>query len=244
MLKVSIWNLKGGQGKSTTAVSLGAVLANQKFKTLLIDLDGQRTLSFALGLDGNQPTAVDWLRTANPETIAKTNTPGLSLIPGDLAMFRLTAVNGLMGKAFNSIRGLDVCLMDCAPSLGPVVVESLLSCDRILIPVLCEPASLKGISEAVQLIRAESPNTPIDVLRVRYRSRLVITQEADELLIGSADELGYRLLYTVIPENIAVAEAIASQKPITEYASKSTGSIAYKALGRECKNLWRLDNGK
>lgn len=237
MLKVAVFNLKGGTCKSTTVLNLGAALALSKYKTLLIDLDGQRTLSFGLGFDGKTPTALDWLQEdANPISLHK----NLFLIPGDIEMFRLQGDTALFAKAFNKLSGIDVVLMDCPPSLSFVSAQAILASDRVLMPTLCEPAALKGLSEAVPIIRADRGDIPIDVLRTRYKSRLLLTQKADELLIGSADELGYHLLYTNIPENIVAAEAIASQKSLLDYAPKSPATKAYQSLAKECQKLWRL----
>lgn len=238
MLKVVIFNFKGGTAKSTTALNLGACLATSKRKVLLIDLDGQRTLSFGLGLDGLQPTALDLLVKGKAEPIA-TSVKNLCLIPGDLDLFDLEADTDLFTPALVKLTGFDVCLMDCSPGLGVASVQAILTSDRILIPVIGEPAVLKGLSEAVQLIRLERPDVPIDVVRVRYRPRLTIAKEADELLAEAASELDYRLLKTTVPENIAVAEAIAHAAPVTVYSSRSSGAKAYKALAKECVEVWK-----
>lgn len=238
MLKVAIFNFKGGTGKSTTTLNLGATLATSKRRVLVIDLDGQRTLSYGLGLDGDLPTALNWLTEGKAEPL-ETSTHNLWLIPGDLGMFQLEAKENLFTPALTKIEGFDVCLLDCSPGLSISSVQAILSCDRILIPVICEPAVLKGLSEAVQLIREERPQVPIDVVRVRYRSRLVITKEAEELLTDAVEELDYHLLKTTIPENIAVAEAIAQLKPVTAYAPRSSGAKAYKKLAKECLGVWQ-----
>lgn len=238
MIVISVFNFKGGTGKSSTTLNLGAFLANPKRQTLLIDLDGQRTLSFGLGMDGTEPTALDWL--TSKETLAPTPTQfkHLSLIPGDIGMFRLTSEDNLFVPALSRLSGFDVVLMDCPPGLSVASVQAILSSDRILIPTLCEPASLKGLSEAVELIRAERADIPIDVVRTRYKPRLVLTKEADDLLIEAAVELGYRLLHTTIPDNIAVAESIAAQQPVSTYASKSSGARAYQTLAKEYIKYW------
>jgi chromosome partitioning protein len=238
MLKISVFNFKGGTGKSSTTLNLGAALATPKRQVLLVDLDGQRTLSFGLGLDGQQPTTLDWL--TNKKTVAPTPTSikYLSLIPGDIGMFRITSDRDLFTPALSQIKSFDIVLMDCPPGLSPASVQAILSSDRILIPTLCEPASLKGLSEAVELIRGERTDIPIDVVRTRYKPRLVLTKEADDLLIEASVELNYRLLHTVIPDNIAVAESIAQQKPVLEYAPNSNGAKAYKSLGKECIKYW------
>jgi chromosome partitioning protein len=238
MLKVAVFNFKGGTAKSTTTINLGASLATSKRKVLLIDLDGQRTTSFGLGLDGDLPTALNWLSDGQVQPI-QTSTRNLWLIPGDLGMFQLETDCDLFTPALDKLTGFDVCIMDCSPGLGIASVQAILASDRVLMPVICEPAVLKGLSEAVQLIREERPDVPIDVVRVRYRSQLVITRESDELLKGAAAELNYRLLKTTVPENIAVAEAIAHQEPVISYSSRSSGTKAYKALAKECLEAWK-----
>ena len=237
MLKVAIFNFKGGTAKSTTALNLGACLATSKRRVLLLDLDGQRTASFGLGLDGSRPTALDLLVEGTAEPLA-TSVKNLWLIPGDLDLFDLKAEGDLFTPALSRLTEFDVCLMDCSPGLGVASVQAMLRCDRLLVPVIGEPAVLKGLSEAVQLIREERPDVPIDVVRCRYKRRLVVTKEADELLSEAAPELGYRLLETTVPENIAVAEAIAHFRPVTVYARLSSGAKAYKALAKECLEVW------
>ena len=238
MLKIAVFNFKGGTGKSTTTLNLGATLATSKRKVLLIDLDGQRTLSFGLGLDGDAPTALSWLGDGEVRPLA-TSTKNLYLIPGDIGMFQLAAEEDLFTPALNRLKDFDVCLMDCSPGLSIASVQAILASDRVLIPVICEPAVLKGLSEALQLIRGERPDVPIDVVRVRYRSKLVITREADELLTEAAAEAEYTLFKTIVPENISVAEAIAQQKPVIEYASRSSGAKAYQSLAKEYVRLWK-----
>ena len=237
MLKVAVFNFKGGTAKSTTTINLGACLATSRRKVLLIDLDGQRTTSFGLGLDGDLPTALNWLNDDEVQPHL-TGTKNLWLIPGDLGMFQLETDSDLFTPALTKLTGFDLCLMDCSPGLGVASVQAILTSDRVLMPVTCEPAVLKGLSEAVELIREERPKVPIDVVRVRYRPQLVITREADELLAEAAKELNYRLLKTTVPENIAVAEAIAHQQPVTAYSSRSSGAKAYKALAKECLGVW------
>jgi chromosome partitioning protein len=240
MLKVAVFNFKGGTGKSTTALNLSAALALARQQVLVVDLDGQRTLSFGLGLDGQTPTALDWLTSSQNFVPLATSTKNLSLIPGDIGMFRLTADTDLFTPALNQLINFDVMLMDCPPSLGVASVQAILASDRVLVPTLCEPAALKGLSEAVELVRGENADIPIEVLRTRYKPRLVLTREADDLLIASAEDLNYRLLHTVIPENIQVAESIAQQQPILEYAPKSVGATAYKSLAKEVAKLWKV----
>lgn len=242
MLTVACWAMKGGTGKSSTALNLGAALAKSKLKTVVVDLDGQRTLSFGLGMDGKSPTAIDWLTDSKSSQPLETQMKNLSIIPGDIGMFRLSISPKQFAQSLKGIRplGFNVCLMDCPPNLGMVSVQAILAADRVLVPTLCEPAALKGLSEAISLIRDDSPDKPIEVLRCRYKRSLVLTREVDDLLVTSAEDLGYRLLHTTIPDNIAVAEAIAQQKPVIEYAASAPGAQAYKSLAKELTKVWRL----
>ena len=241
MLKIAIFNFKGGTGKSTTALNLSAALANKKRRILMADLDGQRTLSFSVGMDGQTPTAVDWLKSDTFFSPVETKMNNLSLIPGDIAMFQMSAEQDLFTPALERLEGFfDLAMMDCPPSLAFSSVQAILSSDRVLVPTLCEPAALKGLSEAIELIRQERPEMPIDVLRVRYKPKLVLTREADELLIESSVDMDYRLLHTTIPENVSVAESIAQQVPVLEYAPKSPGAKAYYSLAKECSKVWRV----
>ena len=231
--------MKGGTAKSTTALSLGAYLA-RSYSVGLIDLDGQRTFCFGLVIDVATPTALDWLNGDRKGLPLETKSAGVSLIPGDLQMFKLSTDKDLMSPALKSLKVLDLYLMDCPPSLSIASVQAILAADRVLVPVIPEPAALKGLAEAIQLIKGESPDKPIDVVRCRYKPRLVLTREADDMLIGASVDMGFRLLHTTIPENIAIAESIAAQTPISDYSPKSTGALAYESLAKEVSKVWGM----
>jgi chromosome partitioning protein len=239
VLKVAVFNMKGGSVKTTSTLSLGAVLA-RSHSVGLIDLDGQRTLSFGIGMDGAEPTALDWLTEGAKGLPLETQVKGLYLVPGDIGMFRLSADKDLMEPALKGLKVLDLYLMDCPPSLSVASVQAIMAADRVLVPTLCEPAALKGLAEAIELIKGETPDKPIDVLRGQYDSRLVLTREADEMLIDASEDMGFRLLHTTIPKNIALAECIGHQQPISVYAPKSTGALAYKSLAKEISKIWGL----
>jgi chromosome partitioning protein len=239
VLKIAVFNMKGGSVKTTTTLSLGAALA-QSYSVGLIDLDGQRTLSFGLGMDGATPTALEWLTRESKGLPLATQVKGLYLVPGDIGMFRLSTDKDLMGQSLKGLKVLDLYMMDCPPSLSVASVQAIMAADRVLIPTLCEPAALRGLAEAVQLIREETPDKPLDVLRGQYDPRLVLTREADEMLIEASEDMGFRLLHTTIPKNIAIAESIAQQQPISVYAPKSTGAVAYSSLAKEVSKVWGL----
>ena len=115
MLKVAVFNMKGGSVKTTTALSLGAALA-KSHSVGLIDLDGQRTLSFGLGMDGATPTALEWLLGEDKKLPLETQVQGLYLVPGDIGMFRLSTDKDLIGPSLNRLKVLDLYMMDCPPS--------------------------------------------------------------------------------------------------------------------------------
>lgn len=237
MLKIAVFNFKGGTAKTTTTLNLGASLTELGYSVLLIDLDGQRTLSFGLGLDGEKPSVLDWLNGKKVIPV-QTSVENLFLIPGDIGLFRLNSDKDIFTPALKKLSDFDIVLMDCSPGLAPTSVQAILSSDRVLIPTLCEPASLKGLAEAIDLIRGEREDMPIEVLRTRYKPRLVLSKEADDALIEASVESDFRLLHTTIPENTSVAESIAQQSPVTEYAPKSSGAKAYKSMAKEISKYW------
>ena len=232
---ISVFNFKGGVGKSTTVANLGAALASKSRKVLVVDLDPQRTLSYALGVEVQSPNVLGWLE--GDIDVMHTKRQNLDAIAGSFDLLGHPISGGIIAKSLNRIRGYDIILLDCAPAITPVSVEAILSCDRLIIPVLSEPAGIKGLAEAVDLVREESPDLPIDVLRGRYRKRLVITQEYDAMLASGAGELGFNLLKTVIPENIAIAESVSAQISVLDYARDSTGAKAFRKLAKEVLNV-------
>lgn len=237
-ISVAVFNFKGGVGKTTTTLNLGAALA-EVASVLLVDLDGQRTLSFACGYDGSLPTTLSLLQQEEIDPYQIGEDQNLHLIPGDIGLFQLEAEGDLFTPILKQLgEQYEIILFDCQPGLNPISVQAILTCNRILIPVICEPAVLKGLSEAIELIRGDRPDVPIDVVRCKYKPRLLITQEADQLLGEAAVELNYTLLKTTIPENIKIAEAVAHQQPVTLYSAKSSGSKAHQKLAKEVWEVW------
>ena len=240
MLAVPIFNLKGGTGRTTTTLNLAANFAPH-LKTCLVDLDGQRTLTYGLDMDGATPTIIDHLKGDNVlDLLAVEGVDNRTLIPGDLRTFSFLPDRDLMGPLLDRLKGIDLVLFDCPPSLSPLTVQALMYCDRTLITTLCEPASLRGLVETISLIRGDDPSTPIDVLRTRYRGNLTLTKEADRLLIEASHSLSFNLLHAVIPENVAIAEAFSHGEPVSTYAPRSKGAVAYGTLAHELSSLWRL----
>lgn len=231
---ISVFNFKGGVGKSTIVANLGAALATRRRKVLAIDLDAQRTLSFALNAEGKNPNVIDWLNGSGG-TI-NTQRHHLQVIAGSFDILQYPITEGLMGQRLKGLIGYDVILLDCPPAINAVSVEAILNCDRLIIPIIAEPAVIKGLAEAVDLVREEDPQLPFDVLRNRHRSRLVITKEYDAILEQGSKDLGFNLLQTTIPENVAIAEAVSSQISVLDYAKNSIGAKAFRKLAKEILN--------
>lgn len=236
MLSIAVFNFKGGSAKTTTAVNLAAYLALKGNRTLLIDLDGQRSSSFHLGLDGKAPTSVNWLIKEEISPIA-TTIENLYLIPGDIRLFDLDDEGeDLIASALNSLKpDFDYCLIDCSPGLTSSNTQALLNCDRILIPVICQLLTVKGLSEALFLIRRQKPEAIIDVVRVRHRANVNEYKEGEQMLLDSEEQ--YNLLSSVIPENTAVSSAVKAQTSVLISSPRSTGAKAYSALGKEYLEL-------
>lgn len=233
---ISIYNFKGGTGKSTSAVNLAALFARKSLKTALVDLDGQRNASFHLGLDGKTPTAVDWLlgEAVNP---IPTPIENLFLIPGDIRLYQLEADEDIISPAFAKLSDFDFCIFDCPPGVTTASSQAILACDRVLIPIVCQDLSLKGLAEAILLIKEQKPAAIIDVLRTRHRKNLNEYRDNDAIVIESQEEFGYNLLNTIIPENTKVGLAVREQQPVIVCFPRSSGAKAYVALADEYLRL-------
>jgi chromosome partitioning protein len=247
MTTITVFTFKGGTGKSTSALNIADCLARKGNRVLLADLDSQRTLSAFVGKDSlPEGHALDWLsgKAIEPICLDDAKPQRLWIIPGcfhvnqvDLSARNVVAA-GL--KSLTTSHAFDYVILDCATGLTPLNVQAVLAADRILIPTLSEMASLKGLAETAMLIRgdAENADKPIDVIRTRHRAQLKLTKKSDSLLIEGATEIGFNLISVVIPENIQVAEAGDSGLPVSRFAKRSRGALAYEAMTTEMRKLW------
>ena len=236
LTSISIFNFKGGTSKTTTAVNLAALFALKSFKTALIDLDGQRNASFHLGLDGKTPTAVDWLLG---EAVAPIPTPieNLFLIPGDIRLYQLEADEDVISPGLARLGDFDFCILDCPPGLHTASSQAILACDRVLIPIVCQDLSLKGLAEAILLIKEQKPKAIIDVLRTRHRKNLNEYRDNELIVVESQEEFGYNLFKSTIPENTKVGLAVREQQPVVVCSPRSSGAKAYADLADEYLSL-------
>jgi chromosome partitioning protein len=243
---VAVVNQKGGVGKTTTAISLGATFAAYECPTLLIDLDPQGNCTTGLGHEpvAGAPTTYELLAGRVDLTTAArvTDFPHLKLVPAtpDLAGAEVELV-GMVGREFRLREALDgatgyrFIVVDCPPSLGLLTVNALAAADAVLVPIQCEYFAMEGVSNLLKTIdevrRFLNPNLAIDgILLTMYDDRTNLAQQVAEEVRAVFGEMVFS---TVVPRNVRLAEAPSFGRPIHAYDLRSKGAQAYLDLGRE-----------
>jgi chromosome partitioning protein len=243
---VAIANQKGGVGKTTTAINLGAALAAFDHKIALVDFDPQANATSGLGFSRqkNGDNAYDVLLGADPrEALRATAFPNLWLIPSgrDLVGAEIELVNQQgrerrLREAIDRVReDFDFIFVDCPPSLSLLTVNGLTAADSVLIPLQTEYFALEGVSElldSVERVRnVFNPALEIEgILLTMYDDR---TNLGRQVLDDIRSHFGRLVYETVIPRNVRLGEAPSFGKPVLAYDIKSKGAEAYLALGRE-----------
>lgn len=246
MATIAVANQKGGVGKSTTAINLGATLAKQGLRVLIVDLDPQGNATSGLGLpkDGSLGTYQLLLeRAALVDAVTRTRLVNLDIVASSSAMaaaeVELVSQIGRESLLRTAIRRADhrydVALIDCPPSLGLLTVNALVAASHVLIPVQCEYFALEGLSqllEAINLVR-ERLNPDLRILGLLMtmedrRNRLTI-----EVIDDVKQHFPEQLLETRIPRSVRVAEAPSHGKPVGDYDPDSRAAQAYAQLARE-----------
>ena len=244
---VAVANQKGGVGKTTTVVNLGATLAAYEQRTVIVDLDPQSNCTSGLGVEGvNEVAGTSYgliINDSDPNAMVRpTGFPHLSIIPAtpDLAGAEVELV-GLVGREFrvrDSLRQIEGCrylLMDCPPALGQLTLNALTAADGLLIPIQCEYFALEGVRELMKTIeqvrRFLNPGLKIDgIILTMYDERTNLARQVAEEVRSVFGELVFE---TVIPRNVRLAEAPSFGRPIHAYDLRSRGAQAYLRLGRE-----------
>ena len=242
---LAIANQKGGVGKTTTAINLGAALAALEKRILLVDCDPQANASQGLGVIAEEPNLYDVLAGDSllEEAVRPTGFPFLDMVPAarDLVGVEVEFV-GLEGWEFRLSRALeglrpayDAILLDCPPSLGHLTVNALVAADGVVVPLQCEYFALEGISALVSTVQriqvSTNPRLTIaGILLTMYDERTNLSKDvANEVRRHFAS----RVYETIVPRNVRLAEAPSHGKPIFAYDIKSRGAQAYLALARE-----------
>ena len=245
---IAIANQKGGVGKTTTAINLGASLAIAEKRTLVVDSDPQSNASSGLGveIDPGCPDLYDCLvdGAAVHEAIrTSVHFPLLDMIPArrDLAGAELELID--RPKRERILKGIlepvrddyDYVLIDSPPSLGLLTLNALVAADTVLIPIQCEFYALEGLSQLLNTVRIVqrkmNPQLGIEgVLLTMYDSRLNLSKQVK----GEAEEyFGAKVFKTAIPRNVRLAEAPSFGQPIALYDVLSTGARGYLSLAAE-----------
>ena len=245
---IAIANQKGGVGKTTTAINLGACLAVAEKKTLVIDMDPQGNATSGLGIDkeGVERSIYDVLIEEEPAAdsiVPQVHFPCLDVLPAtrDLVGAEVELVNrrnreNILRTALEPIRDrYEYILIDCPPSLGLLTLNTLSAADSVLIPIQCEFYALEGLSQLLNTVtivqKNLNPRLQIEgVLLTMFDSRLNLSRQvADE----AKEYFGPKVYRTTIPRNVRIAEAPSFGKPIVLYDVVSVGAKSYLSLAKE-----------
>jgi len=242
---LAIANQKGGVGKTTTAINLGAGLGALERRVLLVDCDPQGNATRGLGAQADPPHLYHVL-SGDAEVAAAIRAsgfPNLDLLPAqrDLVGIEVEFVGeaGWEGRLKNILGQLssryDTILLDCPPSLGHLTVSALTAADGIIVPLQCEYFALEGISELMSTVQRVQGGLNrrlaiSGILLTMYDDRTNLSRDVAEEI---RRHFGTKVFETVVPRNIRLAEAPSHGLPIFQYDIKSRGSEAYLALARE-----------
>jgi chromosome partitioning protein len=244
---LAVANQKGGVGKTTTSVNLGAALAELGFRVLVIDLDPQGNATTGLGIDARnfelsmydvlmrdssledcvEPTSMKNLFVA-PATIALAGAE-IELVPAFSRELKLK-------RAIESIiDDFDYVLIDCPPSLGLITVNALAAADEVLVPIQCEYYALEGLSQLMRNVHlvASNLNPRLDISTIVLTMYDARTKLSDQVATEVREHFGNKVCRIVIPRTVRLSEAPSFGQPITAFDPASRGAIAYRELAKE-----------
>ena len=244
---IAVVNQKGGVGKTTTAINLGAALAELGHQTLLVDLDPQANSTSGLGLDPSRARFNVYQLLMGEADVAQmaqpTGVTGLTLVPShiDLAgaeieMATLEARETLLRKALSTPQpGIECVIIDCPPSLGLLTLNALTAATSMLIPTQCEYFALEGLRHLMythQLVRSSlNPKLVIaGIVMTQFDARTTLSWDVLESVRRSYPN---EVLSTLIPRNVRISEAPSHGKSVIDYDPTCRGAIAYRALAKE-----------
>jgi chromosome partitioning protein len=244
---IAVANQKGGVGKTTTAVNLGACLADLGYRTLVVDLDPQGNLSTGLGIDVRalDVSMYDVLLNDVPLSacIRPTGVENLTVAPAnlDLAGAEIELVPAFsrelkLRAALETVRDdYDYVLIDCPPSLGLLTVNAFAAASEVLVPIQCEYYALEGLGQLLRNVdlvqRNLNPALEVSTMvLVMYDAR---TKLADQVSAEVRKHFGDKVVRTVVPRTVRLSEAPSFGQPIISFDPSSRGAIAYRSLAKE-----------
>jgi len=244
---ITLCNQKGGVGKTTTTVNLGAALAEQEQRVLMVDLDPQAALTAYWGLEAENSQVTIYqllLNDLQPATDAiRRVRPRIDVIPADIdlaaaeiELFSALGRERILKELLTKVQdGYDYVLVDCPPNLGLLTVNALVACHGVIIPLQCEYFAMRGLSMLLDTLhkvkRRLNPQLDIfGILPTLYNSR---TRHGKEVLAEVRRMFGERVFDTSIHSSIRFAESTLARQPILEYAPLHPGAMAYRALAKE-----------
>jgi chromosome partitioning protein len=245
---IAMCNQKGGVGKTTSTINLGAALAEYDRRVLLVDFDPQGALSVGLGIRAHELDVTIYNLLVErghdvTDVIQSTATPGVDVIPAniDLSAAEVQLVGEVAREQILArvlrpvLDDYDVILIDCQPSLGLLTVNALTAAHGVIIPLECEFFAMRGVALLVETIEKITdrlnPRLQVDgILATMYDGR---TLHSKEVVRSVVDHFGDQVFHTVISRTVKFPDATLAAEPITSYASTHSGADAYRQLARE-----------
>jgi chromosome partitioning protein len=242
----AIANQKGGVGKTTTAVNVGACIAEAGYATLLVDVDPQANATVGLGIPRTRTPGLYEVLTgqaAAEEAVTQASVPGLQVLPAgaglagaNIELPRLAGFEQRLREVLQPIRDrFEYILLDCPPSLGPLTVSALVAADSVIVPVQTEYFALEGLAgllDTLALVRRElNPRLRVaGMLLTMHDSRTRLGRDVEREVRQHFPDLVFS---TVIPRNVRVGEAPSHGLPVTHHDPNSAGAEAYFELAKE-----------
>jgi chromosome partitioning protein len=244
---IAITNQKGGVGKTTTSVNLGASLASMGKRVLLVDIDPQGNTTSGIGINKADVANCIYdvlINDVNPkDAILETNVPNLKIIPAtiQLAGAEIELVPTIsrevrLKKALHTVKHMfDYILIDCPPSLGILTINSLTAADSVLIPIQCEYYALEGLSQLLNTVRLVQKhlNTTLQIEGVLLTMFDARTNLGIQVIEEVKKYFQQKVYHTIIPRNVRLSEAPSHGQSIITYDSRSKGAEVYLELAKE-----------